>query len=120
MYVHFNFSTNKDECNGSGYILVDPTLRVGKSDRPLGMDAVQLQTVLTKLLGPFPEWRDRLLVSHKSGYNMIHFTPLQKLNSESHSSYSISDQLSLNPAFSTSGTASAYQMTSCFIITNVW
>jgi len=42
-------------------------------------------------------------VSHQAGYNMIHFAPLQSLNKQSKSSYSIYDQLSLNPNFSTAG-----------------
>lgn len=82
---------------------MDPHLTVGINDKTLEIDAVQLHTVLPKLLGPFPEWQNRLLVSHKSAYNMVHFAPIQELNNESNSSYSIRDQLSLNPAFSTTG-----------------
>ena len=56
------------------------------------------QTVLSKLLGPFDEWRGRLQVARQSGYNMLHFTPLQPLG-ESHSAYCLSDQHALNPSF---------------------
>jgi len=77
-------------------------LRIGKDDELLPMDAIQLQTVLPKLLGTADQWRDRLFVSHRTGYNMVHFTPLQKLNAESNSSYSISDQLQPNPTFTSS------------------
>lgn len=97
------YSSSRETCDGYGYFIVDPVFTVGKSDKPLTMDAIQLQTVLPKLLGPLSEWKERLLVALKSGYNMIHFTPLQLLNSESNSSYSISDQLTLNPTFSTEG-----------------
>ena len=96
-------SSCQETCDGYGYFIVDPVLTVGRSETPLPMDAIQIQTFLPKLLGSFPEWKARLIVAQKTGYNMIHFTPLQRLNSESNSSYSISDHLSLNPSFSTDG-----------------
>ena len=66
--------------NGRGYFLVDPVLRTGHYDTKLPLDSIACQTVLSKLLGPLPQWDDRLRVSRESGYNMIHFTPLQVLN----------------------------------------
>ena len=41
------------------------------------MDSIVCQTVLSKLLGPLPTWKDKLEVAYRSGYNMIHFTPIQ-------------------------------------------
>ena len=67
---------------------------------PLPLDSIACQTVLSKLLGPLHTWKDKLEVAAKSGFNMIHFTPIQALGL-SKSAYSLADQLSLNSSFST-------------------
>ena len=41
------------------------------------MDSIVCQTVLSKLLGPLPTWKDKLEVAYRSGYNMIHYSPKQ-------------------------------------------
>ncbi|CAG5117628.1 unnamed protein product, partial [Candidula unifasciata] len=92
-------SATVDNCNGSGYFLVDPTLHLGPNDEEINMDAIVCQTVITKLLGPFNEWLPRLQVAAESGYNMVHFTPIQELGI-SNSAYSIRDQLRLSPVYS--------------------
>jgi glycogen debranching enzyme len=92
-------STELANCNGSGYFLVDPTLRLGPNNEEVKMDAIVCQTVITKLLGPFSEWLPRLQVAAESGYNMVHFTPIQELGI-SNSAYSIRDQLNLSPVYS--------------------
>lgn len=98
----YYFSCGKEEKNGSGYIVVDPILRVGPDRQVLPLDCVTIQTYLAKCLGPLDEWLDRLRVAKEAGYNMIHLTPLQKLGL-SRSCYSLADQLELNPDFSPPG-----------------
>ncbi|XP_055084309.1 glycogen debranching enzyme isoform X1 [Periophthalmus magnuspinnatus] len=90
------------ERSGGGYIVVDPVLRVGADDHVLPLDCVTIQTYLSKCLGHLDDWCDRLRVAKETGYNMIHFTPLQTLG-ESRSCYSLADQLTFNPEFSAEG-----------------
>ncbi|KAM8930067.1 glycogen debranching enzyme isoform 1-T1 [Pelodytes ibericus] len=91
-----------EKSSGEGYIVVDPIMRIGADSRVLPLDCITLQTFLSKCLGPFDEWEDRLRVAKESGYNMVHFTPLQTLGT-SRSCYSLADQLQLNPDFSRPG-----------------
>ncbi|KAI7792667.1 putative glycogen debranching enzyme-like, partial [Triplophysa rosa] len=98
----YYFGCGNEERTGGGYIVVDPVLRVGHERNILPLDCITVQTYLAKCLGPLDEWLDRLRVAKETGYNMIHFTPLQKLG-VSRSCYSIADQLELNPDFSPSG-----------------
>ncbi|KAL8625730.1 hypothetical protein ACOMHN_044005 [Nucella lapillus] len=96
-------SVNINKANGQGYFLVDPTLSVGtKENEEITMDCLQVQTVITKLLGPFDTWQDKLAVARETGYNMIHFTPVQELGI-SNSAYSIRNQHVLSPAYSPPG-----------------
>ncbi|KAB5550573.1 hypothetical protein PHYPO_G00055230 [Pangasianodon hypophthalmus] len=98
----YYFGHGDEEKVGGGYVVVDPMLRVGADNHVLPLDCISIQTYLAKCLGPLDEWLDRLRVAKESGYNMIHFTPLQMLG-ESRSCYSLADQLKLNPDFSPPG-----------------
>uniref|UniRef100_A0A671UAB6 Glycogen debranching enzyme n=1 Tax=Sparus aurata TaxID=8175 RepID=A0A671UAB6_SPAAU len=98
----YYFGHGDTEQSGRGYIVVDPVLRVGADSHVLPLDCITIQTYLAKCLGHLDDWPIRLRVSKESGYNMIHFTPLQTLG-ESRSCYSLADQLTFSPEFSPAG-----------------
>lgn len=67
---------------GQGYFVVESRFAVGDPENldrfaQWDLEGVILQTYITKALGRFSEWRDRLRVARECGYNMIHFTPVQ-------------------------------------------
>ncbi|KAK5091353.1 bifunctional 4-alpha-glucanotransferase/amylo-alpha-1,6-glucosidase [Lithohypha guttulata] len=77
------------------YIDIEPQLSVGGSKLPL--DSLGIMSVVSKFLGKYPEdWDKHLRGISRRGYNMVHFTPLQK-RGESNSPYSLYDQLSWDP-----------------------
>ncbi|KAK9455693.1 hypothetical protein V1511DRAFT_308976 [Dipodascopsis uninucleata] len=65
-------------------------------NKPLPLDALSIQSVVSKWLGPYDTWNDKMRNIKKKGYNMVHFTPLQQ-RGESNSPYSIYDQLAFDP-----------------------
>ena len=74
---HFYLTSRHGAREIEGYVVVDPEITVGRANKTLPLDGLQCQSVLTKHLGAIGEWEGRLKVAHISGYNMIHFTPLQ-------------------------------------------
>ncbi|XP_060552915.1 glycogen debranching enzyme-like isoform X1 [Ruditapes philippinarum] len=97
-YFTIDNSGDIENADGQGYFLVDPTLSVGEQGKQYTLDCLQCQSVISKCLGHFDDWEGRLYVSKATGYNLIHFTPIQALG-KSNSAYSIKDQLKLNPVY---------------------
>ena len=87
----------KEDLNGQGYIQVEPELII--CGNKLEEDSIVCQSVLSKSLGLMNEWLSRIEVGYHSGYNMIHFTPIQLLYHVSNSSYAVTDHHKLNPLF---------------------
>lgn len=101
----FNFYFNYDDTNnnkrqGSLYVQVEPKIIVGSApnNKEIPLDSIRCQTVLAKCLGPLNTWENKLIVAQYSGYNLIHFTPVQELGG-SRSAYSLRDQLKVNSNF---------------------
>lgn len=93
-YFTLDGSDKKDSCSGGANFLVDPKLCLNGGEY-IDLDCLQVQTVLSKLLGPLNEWKSRLEVARHSGYNMVHFTPVSELSSMSNSSYCIRNHMKL-------------------------
>ncbi|XP_035698387.1 glycogen debranching enzyme-like isoform X2 [Branchiostoma floridae] len=102
----FSYDNSGNKKHGSGYFVVDPLLPLPGGD-VLPLDSICIQTVLSKCIGPFSNWERCVRVSKETGYNMVHFTPIQALG-ESNSSYCISDQMRINPAFEEDGRTLTY------------
>lgn len=72
------------------YFTVEAAVRL--NGRPMLLDSLCIQSVVSKWMGPMSEWKPRLkYISETKKYNMLHFTPLQQ-RGESNSSYSLYDQ----------------------------
>lgn len=72
------------------YFAVEAAVRL--NGRPLLLNSLNIQSVVSKWMGPITEWEPRLkYISGSKKYNMLHFTPLQQ-RGESNSSYSLYDQ----------------------------
>lgn len=89
---------------GSLYVQVEPLIWVGQPGiaKKIPLDSIRCQTVMSKCLGPLSTWESKLRVTKESGYNVIHFTPIQELGG-SRSGYSLREQLKVNPDFADDG-----------------
>ena len=97
-HYHFRLhSQASDQQCGSGYFLVEPVLSIS-ADSYLRLDLIRCQTYLSKCLGYFENWKEKLEVAYRCGYNAIHFTPVQELGA-SQSAYSLKDHQRVNPMF---------------------
>lgn len=63
----------------------------------LPLDGLSILTVVSKWMGPLPEWRKHFNEARERGYTMLHYTPLQE-RGESDSPYSIKNQLTYDPS----------------------
>ncbi|XP_019631265.1 PREDICTED: glycogen debranching enzyme-like isoform X1 [Branchiostoma belcheri] len=109
----FSYDNSGNKKHGSGYFVVDPLLPLPGGDI-LPLDSICIQTVLSKCIGPFSNWEKTIRVSKETGYNMVHLTPIQVLGT-SNSSYCLSDQLRINPAFEEDGRALTYDDVADFV-----
>jgi glycogen debranching enzyme len=77
------------------YIDVAPRLTLDGSSLPAS--ALSIFSLISKFMGKYPnDWEKHLRGISERGYNMVHFTPLNK-RGESNSPYSIYDQLDWDP-----------------------
>jgi len=100
-YVEYQ-DIKKNLCRSAltGTFLVDPRLYIRSATDPnktviTPLDGIVIQTVVPKWLPVITKWLPYFKVSAETGYNMVHFVPLQKRGS-SNSPYSIYDQLSID------------------------
>ena len=71
-FFTLNGDDKKESSSGGSNFLIDPKLYLNNGTE-IDLNSIQVQTVLTKLLGPLDEWNSRIEVTKNSGYNMIHF-----------------------------------------------
>ncbi|KAJ2867181.1 bifunctional 4-alpha-glucanotransferase/amylo-alpha-1,6-glucosidase, partial [Coemansia erecta] len=83
----------KEHSTPISYFLVDPQLMLAGQHLPL--DGIALQSLNPKWLGLMSDWSPHFAASHATGYNMLHFIPMQQRGG-SDSPYSIYNQLELS------------------------
>lgn len=89
-----DFQANKDRsCTSKFYFIVSAGLFL--DGKPLSLNALNIESVISKWMGPFNSWKEKFTYIKGKGYNMVHFTPLNTRGS-SNSPYSIYDQLSFD------------------------
>ncbi|KAK7030744.1 glycoside hydrolase family 13 protein [Favolaschia claudopus] len=114
-WVEYDGNTPGERIKGrEGYFNIDPILRtkarspilldgkpadttIGSASVDLPLDALSILTVVSKWMGPTPEWHKFFAEAKDRGYTMLHYTPLQE-RGHSDSPYSIRDQLKYDEA----------------------
>ncbi|CEP64670.1 bifunctional 4-alpha-glucanotransferase/amylo-alpha-1,6-glucosidase LALA0_S13e00298g [Lachancea lanzarotensis] len=93
---YFSFKNEHDELETTRrfYFVSPPNLYVSGKYVPL--NSIAMESVISKWMGS--DWDPVFEKIASKGYNMIHFTPLQK-RGESNSPYSIYDQLQFDPTY---------------------
>lgn len=80
-------------CTPKYYFIVSSGFTM--NGKPLSLNSLNIESVISKWMGPVSTWKEKLVKIKDKGYNMIHFTPLQQRGS-SNSPYSIYDQLAFD------------------------
>lgn len=93
-YIRYEEADNTPTETDHFYFTVPPQLFINSKYLPF--NSINLQTVVSKWIGPLDHWNEFFAYVAKKGYNMIHFTPLQE-RGLSDSPYSIYDQLRFDP-----------------------
>ncbi len=93
-YISYRDDSNHLKTTRKFYFVVPPSLYINNEFIPL--NAIALESVISKWLGPRTNWDNFFNEISKKNYNMVHFTPLQE-RGESDSPYSIFDQLTFDP-----------------------
>ncbi|RWS04123.1 hypothetical protein B4U79_16447 [Dinothrombium tinctorium] len=94
-YTKHGDKTSNEQIIGSGFCLISPSLRANENNQ-LSLNEILCMTVRSDWLGPLRTWKSKLQVAYETGFNVIHFTPIQELFS---SPFIITDHLQVNPLF---------------------
>ena len=81
------------ELGKAEYLLVEPRIIINA--KVYNYSQLNIQTILSRSLGPYTRWKEFFKTQASIGYNAFHFAPIQCLG-ESSSLYSIKDQLTLS------------------------
>lgn len=85
--------------SAAGTVQIPPKLELhdrAHCTMAISPDSIVVQTLVSKWMGPLSAWRPHLVAASHAGYNMIHFTPLQRRGT-SNSPYSIYDHHEIDP-----------------------
>lgn len=94
-------------CTQKFYFIVSAGFQL--DGEPLALNSLNIESVISKWMGPKDTWREKFKLIKDKGYNMIHFTPLQA-RGESNSPYSIYDQLAFDAEHFPNGEADIKDM----------